>query len=629
MSYSIPDLTASDPSYRIVNSKSRIITANQKLYLNDAVYSDTLTVTLEGTLNVVLSRGVDWAVDEEDVDYTLMGRLQRLDETFDKTIITAIRVTKPFISPYNINLDYQRVYPVEMQYIQNNPNDNIEFTPDVLESMIRSIINLEMATAPIQNIQAVTDKKPLMLEPDPTKSLSENIIKDERWKVDVPNNVCVIHPVAGAFYKDSLKIFYPISNSFLKEGEDYIVTGLDYYKTKHTTNESGVYGFVVIIKSIVGEVTASYHAYGGQPTIYDIRQLYETLTNIRKYVTDSQILTATTLGSADSFVNLVSRINALEKEMRRLATQGRPTYGEDNKSLLMKISSVDNKFHWWTIGSLYKVAGSDTVFTSDISHLQIQTLYSKFLIDMYISMDITNPYEKFRVNTNTSITPTCYIPFENDSGLDDLIRPQLRIIWNTNTIESSGILLQIGLRLKGLSEETIAIADLSGPECCFILESEKDEAQLPNDDIIQLPSGNSIWDEINPDSRYASQLIPLKDGNLVWAGLTVLNRPLSGFRNIELEHFLEDEVNIGCLKTVKFLLEEDSSNRFCVEFPLTYSNGILSGASSFTYGDKPASMIFRAMRDYETEKIKMEVGVDVTAGLASNPLYLRYVIVNS
>ena len=495
--------------------------------------------------------------------------------------------------------------------------------------MIRSIINLEVATAPISNIQAVTDKKPLMLEPDPTKSLNENFIKDEIWRVDVPNNVCVIHPIAGEFYKDSLTIKYPFANSTLVEGKDYIITGLDYYKTKHTTNTSGVFGFIVIVTSIVGELEISYHAYGGEPTIYDIRVLYETLANIKKYVTDSQLLTPSTLGSADSFISLISRVTYLEKEMRRLATNGRPTYGEDHKSLLRKISTIDTEFHWWTIGELYKVAGSDTVFTSDIAHLQIQTLYTKFLIDLYVSIDISNPNEKFRLDTNTSITPTCYIPFEDDSNLDNLIRPQLRIIWNDNTRESSGILLQLGMRLKTVAEETLAIADLSGPECCFKLASDSDEAILPEDNIIELPSGNSVWDNVNPDSREDAILIPLKDGNLVWAGSNVLNRPYSGFRTLELEHFLEKEVDLKYLKKIKLLLEEDSSSRFCVEFPLIYSNGILSGATTFTYGNKPVSLIFRSNRDIETDDIKMELQVDVTAGLNSNPLYLRYVIVNS
>jgi len=629
MSYAIPDLTSTNPSYYVGNGKYRVVSPEQKIKLYDAVYLDTINLTIEGTVVTNMVRDLDWSYDEEDVDYTLMGQLQRLDEEFDKKIVTAIKIVKPFVLPYNINISYQKVYPVEVAYIRNNPTKNVYFTPDVFASMIEDIANLKVATAPIKDVQGITNAEPRLLEPDPNKEKPENFVSGEIWSVDVPNSVCIIHPVCGAFFRDSLKIKYKNYDQYLHEGTDYIITGLDYFRTKHTTNESGVYGFIVITTPIVQELEIEYHAYGGNATVYDVRMIQDTLANVYKYVKDSQLLTANTLGSAASFQDLATRVTTLETDMRRLAQEGRPTYAEDQKSLVKRISSTDTEFHWWTIGKLFKVAGSETVFTSEVGHIQIQSLYTKMMLDVTFAIDLSNPYKKFTVNSNMSLAPMGYIPYVNDSELENVIRPQFRIIWNTNTREASGIYLQIGLRLKTVAEDTLAIADLSGVESCFMLIPEVSEAVLPEDDTLTLPSGNHLWDSMNPDSRQETCLIPLEHGNVIWAGNEAMNRPESGWREIKLVHFLEKEVNINNIKTVTCLLEEDKSNRFPVKIDVAVVDEVLTGVSTFAYANKFANVVVRMSRNATTHEIDAVIQTEVSAGLSSNPLYLRYVVINS
>lgn len=637
MSYQIPDLTGTNPSYYVGNAKYRVVAPNQKIELHDAVYADSLVISLEGTTitSSGFAKDLDWTINETDIDYTLMGQLQRLDSDFDKIVVKSITVVRPFSIPYNLNFAYQKVYPSEIAYIRNNPTKNVNFTPDVLGYMLGSLANLEMATAPIKDVTAATTKKPLLLEPDPDMQRPENFIAEESWNVDVPNSVSMIHPIAGAYFRNSLTVAY--SNILdvhgekqkLVEGTDYIVTGLDYWKTKHTSNPSGVYSFIVITTAYVGELTISYHAYGGEATVYDVRALAETCASFYKYVTDAQLLTESTLGATGPFMGLVDRVTTLETTMRRLATEGRPTYAEDQRSLLKRIQSPDTEFHWWTIGELYKVAGSDTVFTSEIAHIQIQTLYTKFLIDAFISIDLTNDYAKFRVDTTTALGPMGYIPYKDDSELESVIRPQFRIVWNANTRESSGIYLQLGMRLKTVANETVAVADLSGVESCFKLSKEIPDYTLPEDDTLLLPSGNHLWDSMNPDSRQNSQLIPMKYGHVIWAGSTPMNRPESGWREINLVHFLEKEVDINKISTVTCFLEEDSSNRFSVVVPCVSVENVLTGVATFSYANKAASIVFRGSRDPATDEIIAVVQTEITAGLSSNPLYLRYVVVNS
>lgn len=633
MSYFIPDLTGTNPAYKKINLKKRILLDNQVVPFFDSVYLDSIVLTLEGTGTKIVNLvyGVDYTATGDDFDYDAMGRMQLLDNTWNGILVKSVHIIKPFVAPYNISVNYQGIYPEIIDYVRTNPTKNVQLTPEVFEAMINDIANLKVAVAPVTDITASSVSTPKLLEEDPTRSLPENEIVDELYSIDTTVDRNVVMPFCGSFYGDGIRVINASTDKELMRDVDYVIAGPDIARTKATTSSAGVYRFIVFLTALTSDVKVSYHAYGGIPTLQDVKALTTGYTNLYNYITNAQLLTANSLVNTSQYTNIVARLNAMEAQMRVFANQGKPSYGDVTSGGVLKqrITSVDTKMHWWTIAELYKIAGSDTIFTSDISHFQIQTYYTKYMLDVKVACDITNLNNKFNVKSLITTYPLHHVPFEDDSDLENVIRPQLRIIWNENSLESSGIYLQLGFALKTVAEETIAVADLSGPESCFKLINGSDTAVSPEDDIITLPSGNHIWSTTNPDSRIDSYLIPFDHGHVVWSGAVTLNRPTGDWKDTILEHFLEDEIDINKLKSVSLYFEESAANRFQIDLPLLAKDDVVIGSGSFTYSGKAASVVFRIYRNTASNKIQMTLQSEILAGVASTALDLRYVSVNS
>lgn len=647
MAYLTMDLTGENPAYYVPNLKKRVLKENQQIEFFTAVFEDTIEIVMEGTVNTPLARDIDFIVTDNDYDYDAMGRAQLVDKEFERKLVKSVTMIKPFVVPYTINCAYQQLYPNIIGYILQNPTENVEITPEVLWQLMKDVENLKLATAPIEDVHAAAERKPMLLPPDPEKIYPNNVVDGEVWEIDTSIGKKIIFPVAGAFFRDSIKIVTGsvesvddvdgVPNRLLKEGDDYIITGIDGYGIHHTSNPSGVYHLILFKTAYTGKVTIRYHAYGGTPTQYDVRSLYESLTNVYSWVTSADVLTANTVGQTPLMMEFRARLNALEGEVRKLAQQGQPSYGDctNGNCIRKKIQSNDTEFHWWTIAELYQVAGSATVFASEIGHFQLQSLYTKLLLDFTVAVDITKPEgQQLRINTLAANVPQGFIPYVDDTGVLDVLRPQLRIVYNKNTIQGSGLYLQFGMRLKGFSEDTLAIADLSGMESCFKLIPVEAEAALPEDDDLNLPSANHLWSTDNPDSYMETGLIPTLDtGYVIWAGAEALNRPHTGLKQISLEHFLEKEIDLSKLKTVKLFLaetiSEKESNHYVLELPLCGTNEKITAIGSFVYSSKSASVMFDAHRHPLTGDITIEFTAEVVAGLNSNKLDLRYVTINS
>jgi hypothetical protein len=379
----------------------------------------------------------------------------------------------------------------------------------------------------------------------------------------------------------------------------------------------------------VGQVKVSYHAYGGDPTLYDIRQQEESIDNIRRYVLESQLLTPKTLGNTPQIITISNRILELEEKMRILAQQGRPSYGDVSHggTLIKKITSVDDELHWYTIAELFKVDGSEEVFVADIMRLSIQTLYTKFTFDVLVNVNIEHPTDRLEVACTSATYPKGYIPFEDYSQIENIIRPQFRIIWNENTVEGSGIFLQIGMRLKGYVEETLAIEDMSGQQSAWKLIPTPVEASLPEDNLIALPSNNHTWDVLNPNSRSESQMIPFPDGHLIWAGQEALNRPNSGWMSHRLVHLLEKDTDIRKIKQIRCDLTEEGGNRFPIMFNFIRGSEKLQSSTTFNYNGKPSYMVAQITRDAVNGNIVIDIAADIVAGPTANRLDLSQVLV--
>lgn len=635
MSLVTPDLTGSHIACRVDNDQRLIIKDSQLIEFHDSVFADSIEVVLVGSLTQPLVKDLDWSIEESDIDYEAMAAMRLREPDFTSILVKSITMIKTYVADYKISLAYQKLYPVPSTLALQNKPVKVEFTPEVLWDMLETIKRHDLLLAPITDVhgQPVL-KNPMLLEPDPKQERNENMIVNEVYSINVPNRVAVIHPINGAFFKDSLTITREDvnPNDPLVYGEDYIVYGYDSYKTANTINSSGVYKFICFLKPFVCNMVISYHAYGGDPTLYDVKAHEENINNIVEYIINAQLLTADTVQNAPVIVNMLLKLSSLEEEMRRLAQSGRPSYGDatHGTTLLKKITSTDTKFHWWTIAELYKVAGSDDVFVSDTMVINVQTLITKYAFTAYVNVNLDNPVTKLNVTCPSSLHMLGYTPYKDYSELDELTHPQFRIIWNQNAVQGSGIYLQLGMALKKAATETICIEDVSGLESCWKLIPSPDEAVRPEDTTLTLPSNNHIWSVENPDSRQETYLVPLQDGSIIWAGTEALNRPTSGRKDISLVHFLEESVDISRIKKMRFDMEEVGANKFPVFIDMG-SDGTedMVGNTSFYYNGRPAYIIGHLRRNPVSREIELVVGVDITAGLASTQLNLRHVVVYS
>ena len=641
MSYLTPDLTGTLDNYKIINDKRYIISPNQIVEFYDTVFLDSIEIVLEGTISVPLVQGYDW--EAYDVDYNAIGAMMLSSPSFDKTLVKSIRMIKPHNANYKINMCYQKLYPVTASVALEQTPAKIELTPELIYDLVNSVKRHELLLGPIQDIHALSASSAKLLEPDPNKNNENNIIENEIFNVNVPNGVAVLHPHYGSFFKDSLTVKYTVTNETLVEGTDYEVYGLDYSKTKNTSNTSGVYKFILITKAFVGDISISYHAYGGDPSIEDLRTHDQTINNIIYYLTDSNFLNSETLATAPVISKITNKLMALEEQMRRMSLDGAASYGDvsSGKTLLKKIKSEDTNLHWYTIASLYKVAGSNTIFTSDILKINVQTLMFKFSFVAYVNVDLNNETNKLEVTVPSSLYPRGYVPYNDYSKAANIVRPQFRIIYNESTKQTSGIYLQIGLKLIDTTHETICVEDVSGSESCWKLIDDPIGTVTGGDEdtSVTLPSGNHEWGfGTNPDSVADTYLIPLTEGHLAWAGSDTLNRP-GGSKEILLEgHYLEDEIDISKIKKVRLnLLEETGTtsltdgteiatgNKFPVDINFASGNEDMLGNTAFVYNNDYAYINMSIVK--VNGKIVMRLNANIRAGLASNPLMLRDVVI--
>lgn len=627
--YLTPDLTGVNELYKVTNDIRMVVAAEQKINFPFTVFADSITVTLLGTINTTLLKGADWTVTSSDLDYEAMGAMKLKSSEFSATLVKSITIIKPYVADYKINLGYQQLYPVHSKIALYPDQQVLQFTPDLLRYMLELLQRHENLLAPVKDVHSAVNQNPILLELDTHKQRPENFISEEVHQVNVPSGIHTIHPIGGAYFKDSLVVINANNDNTLIENDDYVVYGLDHHKTAQTSNTSGVYKYVLFLKPFVGSVKISYHAFGGDPTIEDIRALDETDNNILQYLADAQLLTAETVSGAPALVLIRQKLTELEASMRSLASTGRPSYGDVTHGgcLTKRIAAIDTDLHWWTIAALYQVDGSSEVFLSDTMKIRIQTLQTKFAFDAIVNVNLLHPTNKMDVKCLSATYPKGYIPFTDYTEMENIIRPQFRIIWNENVTQGSGILLQIGLRLKTVAEETIAVEDWSGAQSCWRLINSPTEAILPEDTILTLPNTDHVWDLLNPDSRQVTQLIPFPDGHIVWAGSEALNRPDSGWKNFELVHNLEKEIDYTKINRIRVDLEEQGSSKFPVSIEVIPGLDELVGSTSFNYNGKPAYINAIVSRNPVTEEIKISVNAEIVAGPTSNALNLRQVLI--
>ena len=634
--YTAPDWTRSDPLYRVTNHQQMIFTQDQKFYFRGPVFESTIAIMNVASINTELRPQIDFEVREEDIDTRTMSDLKLKEPEFftmhaGERVVRSVTIITPFVMDYRVVAEYQRVYPVigKVAMINDEP---FETNPDLIAWLIRQVDYLTKITNPIDNIVSPTLQNPLGLEIDLHLERPNNFIMDEEWAVDVPGGIHVIHPLGGSFYagvypnnSTRFKLINMATNEELVENNDYKLFGQDLQKTKMTSHKPGVFNYIGFLKPFVGRVQVTYHAFGGDPTLEDIRVIMDNLTNVYAFVAASQFVTYDNLKGAPIIANIWSKLRIMEDRMLMLLN-GLPTGADVNNgaTLRKRITANSTDLHWWSIAYLYKMAGSDEIVIADTLKIRLKTKYTGFMFDAVVAVNIDSPVNKMDVTTLSAIFPKGYIPFENYDEIGNIIRPQFRIIYNVNEVEHSGVILQIGLRLKTVQEDIIGVENWSGNQSCWKLVPTVNDAVSPEDFVVELPAVGHFWDTNNQDSRLESMLIPFRDGTLVWAGSKALN-DANRTEFFELNHFLENDTDITRFRKIRFELAEDGDSRYAVEAPFIPGKELLKATANFNYNGKNA-FINGTMTRNSSGNVQINVDTFVEAGVSSNPLYLRHVI---
>ena len=624
------DLTGADSTYAESGQVFRIYKYGQYIDFGTTVFKSSLKVYLiSGGIStpVELVLNADYQIPESFINScdndTSSAKL--IDPTFDKELISGIQMIRGVNlgTTYTVSISYQRLYPKQLTtaYVHGVP---LEVTPELIYDMISSIEQLKRLTTDVSDVGSLTTGNNLYFEQDESYSNPNNYVTDEEHWINVSGGRFMIHPKGGSFYRDSVKITYPATGVTLQEGVDYVITGMDEGKTKVTSSVVPVYNFILFITQITGYVNVTYHTFGGDPTIDNYRALLTNMNNVVRYLNDVEFITSTNLGQTTAMTSVFQRIDQLEDNVRRL--QGTPAYGDitSGKCILMKLFSETQGLHWYTIASLYTVAGKTVPCTADTFTFRFQSELSHIQFTASVTVDqYNNKGDRMNVAVHSDNYPRGYVPFTDYTGVDKIIRPQLRIVWN-NSKTVSGMYLQLGFELKNMMEETVSIEDMSGHESCWKLVEETAKNTLPQDDNILLPSGNATWSTLLPESQSESTLIPYKNGHLVWSGDYRLNTT-SGWQVFEPEHYLNTNVDISRIHTLRLDIEEIQGYQFPIDIKFNAYGESRKGHASFTYANQPAYINAEMYR--EDNKIVIRINYDILAGNDNNILSLRDMVV--
>ena len=608
----------------------RIFKTGQTVAFGTPVYADSLRVYYAsgGLSGQELIKDRDYAILDNALDENAMSDARLVDSNFDKVLINQIQITVPDadLDNFSISVSYQRLYPSKVRSAYYN-KERLDFTPELLHEMLANIENLKVRVNKVNDLSDLTDADGIIYDLDSSKTNVNNYIENEERVVNVPDGNACILPKAGSFYFDSVTVTHPATGATLVEDKDYVILGMDEAATKATSHTSPVYRYIVILAPIAGVVNISYHAYGGTPTLDNYLNLIKLINNISGYINSSKTVTEDTLGGTQVISELVQRLGNMETRMRRL--EGKPAYGDitSGNTTLMKIFTDQPGMHWYTLASLYKTEGINMhECTADTFVFRLQSLQSHFQFKVEVSVDLNNtPGNRMRVNVVSDNYPRGFTPFVDYSHIASIIRPQLRVIWNKGN-KASGCLLQLGFTLTNMVEETIVVEDMSGRESCWKLVPETSTVTPPQDKDILLPDGVNVWsDLIGEISLSETTLLPFKSGHLAWVGNASLNRPVDGWQRMQVSTILDDNTDISRITKLRLDIEEKEGLTYPVDIQFNPGTTTPKGHATFIHQNQPAYVNAKVYDVAGTVHIQLDY--DVTAGIASNELVLRDMII--
>lgn len=574
-----PDLSGSNPIYKVDADPVAITGDGQKITFDTPVFASSLVITYNDGSNTPLTKDVDWEIKADDIDQTTIARILVSHPTFNEVLLKSVTFKVKFSTPTPVTMTYQQLYHVEYKNATFN-GQLIELTPALISETLQRVAALEQKTQGLVDVASVTNTAPKLFPIDIHKTIPTNEVAEEVHTVNVFQKQHMIFPLAGSFFRDSVTIVD--SNDVpLVEGADYLVKFFNKAKSLPSNNTSGVYDAIMITKGYAGALKVTYHAYGGQPTFDDLTKLNATVQSIVDYLGESSFVTEVGLPFTNVMNAYDGRVAALEEAVRILAQTGNPQYGDSTNgtTAVHRLKTTDVKLHWFTIASMYKVGTAPDIFTKDRMSFRMMLNNAGIQADVIVSADITSPHNTFSVSTTNVLQDTGADVVYGAGRLDTVVMPQFRIIWSDDVASLSGVLLQIGIQCPSL-DETLVIEDRSGLESTWKLKVSQAGFITPEDNTILLPDGATYWDGNQSTAKSTVRMMPNTTGYVAYAGAT----PLSTFlTETAVTHRLPIGFNIADIKSVTLESKHRSDTTVTknqIQMGGWQANGFLTGIST-------------------------------------------------
>lgn len=594
--YYIPDLSGVLPEYLQANFPYFIFRNGMKIeFKNSPIFADSLRIAFTDGSGLTLIRDIDWTVNPEDIDESATSEARLENQAFSATLAKSVTIISNKALNKQVALTFQEFYLVSpgMSFDDGTP---FELTPDVIKGLLSGQADLRQQVARVTSPVAPVNATPSLLPFDINAEKPGNVIVGEVVTINTVAGAKVIRFVEGAFFWDSVTLSF--NGAPLSKSTDYVPIMVSPL-TQQSTNKSGIYQYVLINGTFAGQITADYHAVGGEVQISDVSTLSQQMVAITTFLNDALFITKETVTETPAFQAINSRLNLVEDDMRKLLT-GNPTYGDSTAgtAVLRPISAVDANFHWWTIADLYQVQGSNDIITADQWKGRVYFPGSNVSVGVTVDLNINQTRNRVSFDTNALVFDPMYTLF-NDLRVGATVIPMFRVCWNQASQSFSGAVLQIGIPLPALSD-MMTVEDMSSPESCWLLDRTGEfvsgqtvDPTQPQDNGFTLPDGASIWSSASSVSFSQVYVPPFKNGYLMYAGSNVLVNQLNvdtstgGLFNVVLpSYFPVDAIK----EVVVTLISPDAQSVYDVEIPMT---ALISGTRQgrTTYADSQSELM--------------------------------------
>ena len=626
MSYFIPDYTGEAPDHKINNDNYTLFKVGQKIiFPNGPVFLKNIKVKNASDVSIVYKNGTVWEATESDHDQTAMAKAISANSAFVDILVTSITIKSlEGNSRLNVLMDYQKLYPVAYKSSVGE-NGSVDLNPELLISMLERMSNLEasLGTSASKFISP-TPVVIKLLKFDIHGTLSDNLIKDEIHLINTFTKYTLIRPSHGAFFKDSVTVKIKDTDVALVKNVDYTIVGVNRTHTKQTNNVSGVYNFIHILKEISDKVAINYHAVGGETTTVEMREIVDNLNNVNNYLGAKSFLTTESLANSNPLLFVKNNLTKLEERVRTLIIDKAPTYNDStaNDSYRRNLTSTDGKHHWYTIASLYKVDGSDDIFTSDRITFRIKLITSGLMADITVAFDSVT---KNMVITSDNVLQKLGYELFGSTTTVPAQMPQFRVIWNKQaTTEYSGALLQLGISHLGALSDVMGIEDRSGLASTWILDGTAGPV-TPADDTVILPDKMSTWVSTSSTSFKVDAMMPIKERYCAIDGSFIMS---SLDKNVAKQTLLSDEFNIASIKNIQLIFQH-GNNYYPVIVNMLSKDNNSYGLVDLSTGNVNSTELSVIIKPNTTTN-KPELYIGPTWNINNTPLasrHLRYVLI--